>query len=205
MFGSQYPPPTSPSPISVFFSKLFFRIRVLVLLGIIWCCLYAANILSGNRIAVEYDGGIAETSSSIQTVETEKYTIFSKEYWQRLNSMAGKDKTKPMPAIICLVAKSIGIRPYILASREDEGADALRKNWKKYSHAIIFVPEPNDIYDFLEKEKPLMLMASSDEAIVQAVKAAVKPVRIKRKSRNHLPGEYNPGKYGEAILPFSGI
>lgn len=195
----------SPSLFGQFFAKLLFTIKMLFFLVIMWAISFGVNSLMGSCIAIDYDGGIADTSKSLRTVRQEGRKPSLPDYWQRLNSMGGKDKAKLLPFLICLSAKAIGIKTYIICVRENEATGAILKAWNKVSSDIVFTPEPNDIYVFLDKKKPMAYLSSTDESLAQAIKAGIRPIRIKRKDKDDAPGSYNPGKYGEKVIPFTQI
>ena len=206
IMDSQNPPPQNaqqPSQLSLFIARIVFRIKLAAAIVCLWALCFSINTIMKNSIAVEYDGGIADSSKSWAAVIKEGPAKHSKEYWHKLNAMSEKDKKKPLPALACLMAKICGIKVYLLCDRTEESSETIVRTWKRLASEIHFTPDPNDRYEFLEKHKPLLYAASSDENIIQAVKAEVMPIRIKRKEKSSLPGNYNPGKYGEKIIPFS--
>jgi len=186
-----------------FFSRLLFRIKIIISLVFLWALAYSINTIMKNSIAIEYDGGIADSTKSWQAMEKESIKKNSKEYWAKINAFGENDQAKPIPALLCAAAKSVGIKIYVLCDRENENTENLKKTWQRLATGIYFTPAPNDRYVFLEQHKPLAYAASSDENIIQSVKAEILPVRIKRSKKTKLPGNYNPGKFGEKIIPFS--
>lgn len=187
----------------MFFSKILFKIKITFFIICLWALCYSANTVMKNSIVFEYDGGIADSSYSFQALAKDNIKRESTDYWAKLNAYADKDNPKTVAAIMCLAAKALGIKIYILCDREKENSETLINAWKHMAHEIHFAPDPNDRYVFLENRRPLFYAASSDENIIQAIKAEITPVRIKRNNKSSLPGSYSPGKFGETVIPFS--
>ncbi|MCR4820826.1 MAG: hypothetical protein K5838_06860 [Elusimicrobiales bacterium] len=207
--GNQYPypyppyPPYQPPKEKSFFSRLFFKIKITVSIISLWALCYSINSIMKNSIAIEYDGGLADSTKSWAAAQESGLKQGNSKFWEMLNASAEKDLAKPVPSLMCLAAKTMGIRVIVLCDRENYGGDILKNTWKRLPSEIYFTPEPNDKYILLEKEKPFFFAASSDEGLAQAMKAGIRPLRIKKAEQTKVPGTYTPGKFGEKLIPFS--
>jgi len=65
------------------------------------------------------------------------------------------------------------------------------------------VPNPEDLHLHLQDGRYVLFLGSTDRELLEAKKAGVFAVRVKRGSKAVLGGEYNPGQMGEIVLPLS--
>ena len=196
-------PPYPQQQRSSWFSGFFLRIKLVISIICLWALCYSINSIMKNSIALEYDGGLADTTVSWNIMKTSGLKSHTPQYWKQLNGMAGEDPSKPVPGLMCLLAKFFGLKVLLICDRDPESGDILLSTWKKTVSEVYFAPEPNDKYMLLEKYRPFIYAASSDEGLAQAVKAGIIPLRIKRAAQTKIPGTYTPGKFGEKSIPLS--
>lgn len=200
--NNQYPSSPGQQKSSLF-SRFILHIKLVVTTVCLWALCYSINSVMKNSIALEYDGGLTDSTVSWDIMKTSGLKPYTAAYWKQLNSMAGEDPSKPVPGLMCVLAKFLGLKVHLICDREQEGGETLRSTWKKTVSYIHFAPEPNDKYILLEKYRPFIYAASSDEGLAQAVKAGIIPIRIKRAAQTKIPGTYTPGKFGEKSIPLS--
>ena len=186
-----------------FISRLYLRFKRLTFLIASWAVLFSTITILGLKIGVEYDDGISFTTPAYRQAEKYKAQISASDYWNFVNRNYKKEKIKVIPSLVCWFFKAFGFKIYIVCSRGEEGSDALVHSWRPLVNKFVFVPDAFKKYELLEKEKFFFYFASSDEDIIQAKKAKITVIRIKRGNLSENSKPYHPGKYGEWILPLS--
>jgi len=186
-----------------FFNKWYRRFKIFVFLFSIWAVFFSVDNIINASIAIEYDDGLIYSGDIFRKVENEKITIADKNYWEAINNNYKFEKIKVVPFIIVYFFKFIGVKVDIIADRGDNGSDYIKAKWQKLSKNFYFVSDQEEKYNILKKNGYFLFFAASDEGIVQAKKARIYPIRIKKNSKSKSILSYTPGKYKEKIIPLS--
>ena len=99
-----------------------------------------------------------------------------------------------------------GFKVAIIANRPSTDGDGLRKEWRRLTPKTLFcfAGDRGDPRLFLEKGNYVLFFGDSDSGIVEARKAGVYPIRVKRSRKSFRKEEdYRPGTFGELVLPWS--
>ena len=164
-----------------FINRWYKRFKVFTHLFAIWAVIYSTINICNIKVAFEYNDGIMFLAKN-------------------KDSSIIEERTKILPSLLAIFMKFIGIKIDIIVDENDI-------NPKKafFVDEIYTVKDQNEKYQILENKKYLIFFSNSDEGIIQARKAQIIPIRIKRnpKSKNDLM--YNPGNFNETILPLSDI
>lgn len=176
------------------------RIKIFALLFALWAVIFSVNTVLGIKAAFEYDDGFAYTGDSFRKA--------SKVYTQdSASTKAGEfcflDRGKPVPVIVSAALVFLGIKTHLIADRPAESSQCLINRWGRKFEKIFFPSTQNEKYLILEKNEYLFYFSASDDGIIQAIKAGIKPVRVERNKNSMAVYEYNPGKFGEKKLPLS--
>lgn len=189
-----------PSRISIFFSRMFFRIKLICVLAGIWGVFFSVNSILKNTIGIEYDDGLVYSTPAFKAARKAGFEPDSKDYWQAVNSNNNYERTKIFVWLYARLAKMAGIKIAIYADRPDFNGQVLKDKWSNFADEFYFTPNQNDKYELLEKHKVILYAAPSDEGLIQAIKSGTKMIRIKKSSRSENTFEYNPHKFNEKIL-----
>ena len=167
--------------ITTFIGKWFNRFRVFSHLFAIWAIIYSTINICNFKVAFEYNDGIRFIAKN-------------------QNGTIVEERTKIIPTLTALIMKLIGVKVDVIVDKEDI-------NHIKISFAdnIYYVSNQNEKYELLERNKYILFFANSDEGIIQAKKAGIIPIRIKRNPKSKNPLNYNPGAFNERFLPLSEI
>ena len=82
------------------------------------------------------------------------------------------------------------------------GSDSLVQNWKPLANDF-FLPMRTGLTSYLKKKPFTLYFAASDAGIIQARKAGVWAVRLRKSGKSSLPAESTPRKFKEPVLPLS--
>ena len=92
----------------------------------------------------------------------------------------------------------------IMAERQGSDGDALKKEWRKLSpRSFIFTPDPTAKHLHMQEGHFVAFFGDSDQDMLEAKKANVLAVRIRRGKRAVKHDQYSPGKMGEVVIPLS--
>lgn len=183
--------------VKTFFLKWYKRFKIFVYIYAIWAVIYSTVNISGFSVAFEYEDGLAYTTDTYLKAKTNS----TDELHRFLNENAHKDRIKIIPFFIYKTLKILGFSIDIIVDRKNISSETLTLRWKNCG--VYFVSNSNEKYELLNKKKYLLFFANSDDGIIQAKKAQIYPLRIKRNPKSLNPANYNPSKYGEKVIPFS--
>ena len=125
------------------------------------------------------------------------------DYWNAVNRAYKYEHIKPVPWLTAWFFKVLGFKVEIFCGRGQEGSDSLENSWKTLADYFHFTADENKKYELLERSRFILYFTPSDEGVIQAKKAGVSPVRIRKNKRSSNSCLYNPGKFKERILPLS--
>lgn len=186
-----------------FVKRWFFRFRFFSFLAATWAVFFSVFTLLGFRAGFEYDDGLAFSTPAFQSARAAKLEPESGDYWTAVNRAHKLERTKPAVWLTAWFFKILGFKVDILCRRDPAGADSLVQSWKPLADNFFFAADENQKYEFLEKERVVVYFAASDADIIQARKAGVAAVRIRKSSKSTLPSEFTPRKFQEPVLPLS--
>ncbi|MBI4655663.1 MAG: hypothetical protein HY746_02830 [Elusimicrobia bacterium] len=191
------------SAIKLFFAKWFLRFKIFSLLFATWAVIYSTVTLLGFKIGFEYDDCLVFSAPAFQKTMKEKIIEDAPGYWDSVNGSYKLERIKPLPYLALCLARFFGFETCVLCFRNEAGSENMVKYWKPLIKVFYFTTDENERYKTMEKDSYLVYFASSDTDVIQARKAEIVPVRVRRsvKSLNKL--EHNPGKFKEFILPLS--
>lgn len=126
------------------------------------------------------------------------------EYWKIVNNAYDLESPKLLPYAIACVLRGFGFRILIVAERGASGGDALKKEWRHLApRGFVFAPNPDDLHLHLADGRYVIFFGTSDRELHEAKNAGIYAVRVKRGKKFVGTGEYNPGQFGEVVLPLS--
>lgn len=168
-----------------------------------WGFLFSVNSLIGFQAGFEYDDGLVYSTPAFQAAEKDKAAPGGPDYWNSVNRSFSYERLKPVPWLAAWSLKALGVKIAIFCDRGSEGGDSLEASWRKLADYFYFTGTEDEKYKILEKRRFIVYAAPSDSGIIQARKAGVTPLRVKKSRKSVNPLESNPGKFKERTLPFS--
>lgn len=203
MAQRETPNPTISGAIAAWFSKWLRRLRAFCMLAGAWGFIFSVNSLIGFRAGFEYDDGIVYSTPALQAAAKESLEPSSPDYWNAVNRSYTYERLKPLPWLTAWAFKAAGVRIAVFCDRGQAGSDSLEVSWRRLADDFYFTENDNAKYEILEKNRFIFYAGPSDSGIIQARKAGVYPLRIKKSIKSAGAFEYNPGKFGEKTLPLS--
>lgn len=183
--------------ISLFLTKWYSRFKTFVYLFAIWAVIHSSISICEFSVAFEYDDGLAYTTDSYLKAKN----LTGDEFYKTLNENASSDRVKIIPFLIYKTLKILGFSVEIIADRKNLSPEKLISRW--HGLKIHFVASSNEKYEILNSKRYLIFFANSDDGVIQARKAGVYPIRIKRNPKSLNPLPYNPSLFGEKVIPLS--
>lgn len=177
------------------------RIKIFAILFSLWAIIFSVSTILNLKIAFEYDDGFAYSGDSFRKAKKEYNLTDYSQIVLKAADFCQLDRIKLMPAIISSTLAIFGIKTHIIFDRPQENS-CLVNRWGK-SRELFFVKDLNEKYTILENKGYLLYFCASDEGIIQAMKARVKPIRVERGANSQALYSYKPGKFSENKLPLS--
>ena len=202
----QQPAPPNPSvtgAVAAWFAKWFGRVKAFCMLAGAWGFLFSVNSLIGFRAGFEYDDGLVYSAAAFQAAAKAQLTEGTPDYWNAVNRAYAYERLKPVPWLSAWALKVLGFRIAIFCDRGQEGSDSLEAYWSRLADDFYFIKSDNEKYEILEKNRFVLYAGPSDAGIIQARKAGVTPLRVKKSGNSTNPLESSPGKFKERTLPLS--
>jgi hypothetical protein len=192
-------------PLSLFFLKWWGRFRAFAMLAGAWGFLFSVNSLIGFQAGFEYDDGLVYSTPAFQAAARENPEPNTPDYWNSVNRSFAYERLKPVPWLAAWTLRVLGVKVAFFLDRGEEGSDSLEASWRPLADHFYFTRTEDEKYKVLEKKPFILYAAASDSGIIQARKAGVTPLRIRKNPKSVNPLESNPGKFGELTLPLSGF
>jgi len=197
------PEQQQPKPPPGFFSRWFSRFKAFCVLAGAWGFLFSVNSLIGFQAGFEYDDGLSYSTPAFQAAEKDKLPPGTPDYWNAVNRSYAYERLKPVPWLTAWTLKALGVKIAVFCDRGQEGADSLEASWRRLADYFYFPRTEDEKYRVLERRRFVLYAAATDAGIIQARKAGVHALRIKKSHRSVLKAEYTPGKFKERALPLS--
>ncbi len=194
---------TISGAIAAWFSRWFNRLKAFCMLAGAWGFIFSVNSLIGFQAGFEYDDGIVYSTPAFQAAAKDITDTTSPDYWNAVNRSYAYERLKPAVWLSAWTLKILGFRIAFFCDRSPEGSDSLEAYWSRLADDFYFTRTDNEKYEILEKKRFVLYAGASDAGIIQARKADIFPLRIKKSKTSSNPLESNPGKFKEKTLPLS--
>lgn len=189
--------------LDAFLKRWFLRIKIFAFLMAIWAVFFSVFTITGFHAGFEYDDGLSFSTPAFKTAQEAKLEPGSMDYWNAVNRAYDLEHTKPMVWLTAWIFRCLGFTVDVVCQRNPAGSDSLVQSWKPLVNNFVFAADENQKYEFLEKKRFALYFAASDADIIQARKAGVWAVRIRKSSKSAILSEFTPRKFNEPVLPLS--
>lgn len=187
--------------------KRMLAIALVAAPPLLWAGVFAANTALDSKVGFDFDDTIAFSSPSFRAAEEKfgeeamrpKHRDFF-AFWSELNGKPERDLPKPLTLWLARGARLLGCDVVIITARMGVGREPFVAHWKDRFDEIYFVKDKTRI---LERDRYLAFFGDSDADIAKAKKAGVMGVRIQRHPKSSNTYGYEPGRYGEWVVPGS--
>src|SRR3569832_2184876 len=178
--------------------------KILALMSV-WGLVFSLVTLARLGVAFAYDDALVNSAAAYEKAEgAGTAAAHGPDYWKTINTSYDLESPKLLPYAAAGAARLYGYHNLILAERQATGGEALKKEWRHLApRGFTFVSDPEELHLHLQDGRYVLFVGSTDRELLQAKKAGVYAVRVKRPRKSVLGGEYNPGQLGEVVVPFS--
>lgn len=175
---------------------------ILFILIFAYLIAFAAHKVLDKTVGYDYDSTLAFSTPTFLAEKTEEPS--PRLDWELINGRLLQLEKKKWISMTVPAAKFIGLTPIVITSRPEVKGEIFRAHVAR-TYGI----KSEDVY--MTKEKAAVLkdrhavifFGDSNSDITEAQKAGVRAVRVKRSGDDFYKGNYDPGDYGEFVLPFS--
>lgn len=170
----------------------------------VWGLIFSLVTIARLGAAFTYDDTLVHSGAAYDRAAGRVQLLRSPEYWKIVNNAYDLESPKILPYGLACVLRAFGFRILILAERGGTGGDALKKEWRRLApRGFVYVSDPEDLHLHLQDGRYVLFFGNGDRELLEAKKAGVYAVRVKRGKKAVSTGEYNPGQMGELVLPLS--
>ncbi len=176
--------------------------KILAMMSV-WGLIFSLVTIARLGVAFAYDDTLVDSSAAYAKAETAQQPRGA-DYWKTINNAYELESPKLLPYAVAGAARVFGFHILILAERQATGGEALKKEWRHLApRGFTFVSNTEDMHMHLTDGRNVLFLGSTDRELLEARKAGVYAVRVKRGRKAVLGGEYNPGQLGEVVVPVS--
>jgi acid phosphatase class B len=176
--------------------------KILAMMSV-WGLIFSLVTIARLGVAFAYDDTLVDSSAAYAKAEGAQQPRGT-DYWKTINNAYELETPKVLPYAVAGLARVFGFHILILAERQAAGGEPLKKEWRHLApRGFTFVSNPEDMHMHLLDGRYVLFLGSTDRELLEAKKAGVYAVRIKRPRKAVLGGEYNPGQMGEVVVPLS--
>jgi acid phosphatase class B len=177
--------------------------KILALMSV-WGLVFSLVTIARLGAAFTYDDTLVHSAPAYEKAEGRVQQAGSPEYWKIVNNAYDLETPKIVPFGLACLLRVFGFRILILAERGASGGEALKKEWRHLApRGFVFVSDPQDLHLHLEGGRYVLFVGTGDRDLLEAKKAGVYALRVKRGPQAVHHGEYSPGRMGELVVPFS--
>jgi acid phosphatase class B len=178
--------------------------KILALMSV-WGLIFSLVTIARLGVAFAYDDTLVNSSAAYEKAASPTAQgAHGPDYWRTVNNAYDLESPKLLPYAAAGVARLFGFHILILAERQATGGEALKKEWRHLApRGFAFVSDPQELHLHLQDGRYVLFLGSTDRELLEARKAGVYAVRVKRPRKAVLGGEYNPGQLGEVVVPLS--
>ena len=177
--------------------------KILAMMSV-WGLIFSLVTIARLGVAFAYDDTLVNSSDAYGKAGSASQPGQSLNYWKIINESYDLETPKILPFAAAGLARAFGFRILILAERQPTGGEPLKKEWRHLApRGFTFVPDPENIHLHLQDGRYVLFLGSTDRELLEAKRAGVYAVRVKRGRKAVLGGEYNPGRMGEVVIPLS--
>lgn len=175
---------------------------VLVLILMAYGVSFLANKTMEKTVGFDFDSTLAFTLPSFMAEKAEEPS--ERLDWELLNGRLLQLEKKKRVAWLVPLFKFFGYTPIVISARPEIKGEVFRTHVQR-NYGIT----PEDVYmtkeraTVLKRRNVVIFFGDSDGDITEAQRAGIIAVRVKRSADESHRDHYNPGRYGEFILPFS--
>ena len=184
--------------------KGWTRTKKILAIMSVWGLFFSLITIGRLSVAFDYDDTLVNSDKAYEKASASAIQRVSPTFWAALNNAYDLETIKYVPFTIACALRGLGFRVMIMAERQGADGDALKKEWRKLApRSFIFTPDPTAKHLHMQEGHFVAFFGDSDQDMIEAKKAHVLGVRIKRGKRSVKTDRYSPGRMDETVIPLS--
>jgi acid phosphatase class B len=184
--------------------KGWSRAKKLLALMSVWGLFFSLVTIGHLSVAFDYDDTLVDSAKAYEKASGASAQRDGPSFWTALNNAYDLEAVKYVPFAIACALRGLGFRVVIMAERQSAGGDALKKEWRKLApRSFIFTPDATAKHLHMQEGRFVAFFGDSDQDMLEAKKANVLGLRIRRGAHSVKNDRYFPGKMGEVVIPLS--
>lgn len=185
--------------------KTWTTTKKVLAMASVWGLIFSLVTIARLGVAFTYDDGLVSSAPAFEKAETTAAApqIRGPEFWKVVNNAYDLESPKLLPYATALILRGFGFHVSIFAERGASGGEALKKEWRHLAPRGFVFTDAQDLHLHLQDGRYVLFFSDGDRELLEAKKAGVYGVRIRRGAKPVNHDEYNPGKLGEVVLPLS--
>ncbi|MEK7388412.1 MAG: hypothetical protein AAB036_01805 [Elusimicrobiota bacterium] len=177
--------------------------KILALMSV-WGLFFSLITIGRLSVAFDYDDTLVNSEKAYEKAGRSVIQRDSPTYWGSLNNAYDLETVKIVPFALACALRGLGFRIIVMAERQAVDGDALKKEWRKLApRSFLFTPDPTSKHLHMQEGHFVAFFGDSDQDMIEARKAGVLAVRVKRGRHALRRDPYAPGRLGEVVVPLS--
>ena len=170
-----------------------------------WGLIFSLVTICKLGVAFDYDDTLVFSTPAFAKAFASVSQPFTPEFWAAVNHAYDIEQPKVVASSLAWMFRAFGFRVSVICSRPAVEGDALKKEWRRLvaQRDFIFAGDRSQKHLYLSNGNTMLYFGDSDSDILEARKAKVFPVRIRRSPKSSYKEDYHPGTMEEWVIPFS--
>jgi acid phosphatase class B len=170
-----------------------------------WGLIFSVVTIAKLGVAFEYDDTLVFSTPAFAKAFASVQQAYSPQFWSVVNKSYDVEKPKYLSGALAWTFRLFGFKVAIVAARPSTDGEALKKEWRRLTPktSFYFAGDKSDLKSILERGNFVLFFSDNDSDILEARKAGVYCLRVKRSSKSMDKEDYHPGTLGELVLPGS--
>ncbi|MFA6092195.1 MAG: hypothetical protein WCU88_01410 [Elusimicrobiota bacterium] len=178
--------------------------KQLVGMMMVWGLVFSLVTIGSLKVAFDYDDTLVFSTPAYAKAFRSGVQPFSPAFWEIINNSYDIEGRKILANSLAWGLRIFGFKITILADRPSSGGQALRKEWRHLCSNFVFAGDGEAARrGALQNGTYVLYFTDRDSSIIEARKARILPVRIRRSSKSTYREEYHPGTLHELVIPGS--
>lgn len=173
----------------------------------VWGLFFSLITIGRLAVAFDYDDTLVNSSKAYEKAAKSVTQVDSPTFWGALNNAYDLESVKPVPFVIACIARGLGFRVVIMAERQAVDGEALKKEWRKLApRSFIYTPDGTAKHLHMQESSFghfVAFFGDSDQDMLEAKKANILAMRVRRGKHPVKTDPYSPGKMGDTVIPLS--
>ncbi|MBI5597497.1 MAG: hypothetical protein HY928_15515 [Elusimicrobia bacterium] len=177
--------------------------KKLVVFGGVWGLTFSLVTIGRLGVAFDYDDTLVFSTPAFKKAFDSGIQPYSPAFWEVVNNSYELEERKPLVWTAAWLFRVFGFKVAVISTRPPHGGEALKKEWRNLATSFYFAGGALNKHRLLKDGRYVLYFGDSDSDISEGRMAKVLTLRVKRSPKSTYKEDYNPGKMGELVIPFT--